>query len=113
MTLVEYQLYMEAYQLKRVAQQRDIFMQAFANQIVKSTKGKNNPKLVYTKFDQLFDEEKEISKVRSSFEPDYVMDKPEPTNVQEIFAKRVAEFHRLKKAGQIIPLSERKRREVN
>ncbi|PXZ21897.1 hypothetical protein DM474_00345 [Lactobacillus helveticus] len=109
MTLVEYQLHMEAYQLKRVAKQRDIFMQAFANQIVKSTKGKNNPKPVYTKFDQLFNEEKEINKVRSEFEPGFVAERNEKQIPQKIFAKRLAEFHRLKKAGQIIPLSERRK----
>lgn len=111
MTLVEYQLRMEAYQLKRVSKQRDIFMQAFANQMVKSTKGKNNPQPVYTKFDQLFNEEKEIAKVRSEFEPDFVTERNEEQSPQKIFAKRLAEFHRLKKAGQIIPLSEREKRE--
>lgn len=108
MTLVEYQLRMEAWQLQRVAQQRDIFMQAFANQVVKSVKGKKNPKPVYTRFDQLFDEEKEIDKVRARFEPDYITEKDEKPNVQEIFAKRLKEFHELKKAGKIIPLHERK-----
>ncbi|MBW7985194.1 hypothetical protein [Lactobacillus helveticus] len=109
MTLVEYQMRMEAYQLQRVAKQRDIFMQAFANQIVKSTKGRNNPKPVYTKFDQLFNEEKEINKVRSEFEPNFVAERNEEPSQKQIFAKRLAEFHRLKKAGQIIPLSERRK----
>ena len=111
MTLVEYQLRMEAYQLKRVSKQRDIFMQAFANQMVKATKGKNNPQPVYTKFDQLFNEKKEIAKVRSEFEPDFVAERNEEQDPQKIFAKRLAEFHRLKKAGQIIPLSERRKKE--
>lgn len=113
MTLVEYQLRMEAYQLQRVAKQRDIFMQAFANQIVKSTKGKTNPKPVYTKFEQLFNEEKEINKVRSAFEPDFVVERNEVPTQQKIFAKRLAEFHRLKKAGRIIPLSERRKEGEN
>lgn len=111
MTLVEYQLRMEASQLQRIAKQRDIFMQAFANQIVKSTKGKKNPKLVYTKFDQLFNEEKEVDKVRSSFESDYISKNSQEIKTQMIFAKRIAEFHKLKEAGQIIPLHERKREE--
>lgn len=111
MTLVEYQLRMEAFQLKEVAKRRNIFLQAFANQIVKATKGKRNPKPVYQKFEQLFDEQKEIDKVRSGFEPDYIIEKDNEPNVQEIFAKRIAEFHKLKKAGRIIPL--RERREVN
>lgn len=111
MTLVEYQLRMEAYQLQRIAKQRDIFMQAFANQMVKSTKGKKTPKLVYTKFDQLFNEEKEVDKVRSSFEPDYISKEDEQLDVQKIFAKRIAEFHKLKESGQIIPLHKRKREE--
>lgn len=104
---------MEAYQLQRVAKQRDIFMQAFANQIVKATKGKTNPKPVYTKFEQLFNEEKEINKVRAEFEPDFAVEKNEAQSPQMIFAKRLAEFHKLKKAGQIIPLSERRKEGEN
>lgn len=107
MTLVEYQLRMEAYNLKRVAKQRDIFMQAFANQLIKATKGKKNPKPVYRNFEQFFDEEKAIDEVRSNFEPDYVSSKDE-LNINDIFAKRVAEFQKLKQNGKIIPLSQRR-----
>lgn len=97
MTLVEYHLRMEAYQLQRVAEQRNIMMQAFANQLVKSTKGsKNNPKPKYTKFEQLFNEEKEIDKVRSSFELDYVSVAKDELNPEKIFAKRLAEYKKMK-----------------
>ena len=108
MTLAEYQLRMEAYNLQRVAKQRDIFMQAFANQLIKATKGKKNPKPVYRKFEQFFDEEDAIDKVRASFEPDYISPRENELSATDIFAKRVAEFQRLKKKGQIIPLSKRK-----
>lgn len=96
MTLVEYHLRMEAYQLKRVAEQRDIMMQAFANQLVKSTKGKKNPDPKYTKFEQLFNEGEEIDKVRSNFEPDYVSEVKDELSPERVFAKRLAEFKKIK-----------------
>lgn len=71
-------------------------MQAFANQLVKSTKGKNNPNPKYTKFEQLFNEEEEIDKVRSSFEPDYISEIKDELSPERIFAKRLAKFKKMK-----------------
>jgi hypothetical protein len=112
MGLAEYQLRMEAYQLQQVAEMKKLHMQAFLNQVVKSTKGKRNPKPAYKTFNQFFNEEEVIDQVRSAFEPDY---KPQSQITREkeqqrIFAKRLAEFHRLKKEGKIIPFKARKER---
>lgn len=72
-------------------------MQAFANQLVKSTKGsRKNPKPKYERFDQFFNEEKEIDKVRSSFEPDYVSEAKDELSAEQVFAKRLAEFKKMK-----------------
>ena len=70
MTLVEYELRMEAYQLKQVDRQNEIAQQAWMNQQVQAN---------------------ELKHTRA-----------------QVFAKRMAEFKRLKREGKIIPLSERK-----
>ena len=129
MTLVEYSLRMEAYRLQEVKRQEGIALQAFLNQAVKATKGKNHPKPVYRKFEQFFNTQQKIDDVRSEFEPDYQMNnqvdvqqngKPvkqvnrqtqKRREVSSIFAKRVEEFRKLKAQGKIIPLNQRRKEE--
>lgn len=98
---------MEAYQLQQVKRQEEIALQAFMNQSVKATKGRKNPKPMYRKFSDFFDTQAEIDRVRAEYEPDYIKKSEVKINATEIFAKRVEEFHRLKKAGKIIPLKDR------
>ena len=112
MTLVEYELRMEAYQLKQVDRQNEIAQQAWMNQQVQATTGIKNPKPKFKRFDDFFDKKAIVDEVRSSYEPDYeisLMSKAELKRSRaQIFAKRMAEFQRLKREGKIIPLSERK-----
>lgn len=110
MTLAEYSIRMEAYQLKQVKRHEEIALQAFMNQAVKATKGKSHPKPVYRKFEQFFNTQEQIDKVRSSFEPNYARKVDNKKNTAAIFAKRVEEFKKLKKSGKIIPLNQRERR---
>ena len=49
-----------------------------------------------------------IDEVRSAYEPDYIRQSEVKLTTADVFAKRVAEFKKLKKAGKIIPLKERK-----
>lgn len=112
MTLAEYSLRMEAFQLAEVNRQKYVYLQAFMNQVAKSTKGGKNPKPLYRKFDDFFDIQAQIDDVRSSYESNYVRVAENKREISEIFAKRVAEFQRLKREGKIIPLKER-RKEVN
>lgn len=55
MTLVEYSLRMEAYQLQQLQVRQNIAIQAWFNQTVQATVGKKNPRPKFKKFDQFFD----------------------------------------------------------
>lgn len=64
MTVFEYSLRMKAYSLKRVDKDRDIHLQAFMNQVAKSTKSKGKKQVpVYKDFKDLYDHEKIERKV--------------------------------------------------
>lgn len=110
MTLVEYELRMEAYQLKQVDRQNEIAQQAWMNQQVQATTGSRKPK--FKTFDDFFDKKAAIDSVRSNYEPNYEVSQMSTTELKhtraQVFAKRMAEFQRLKREGKIIPLSERK-----
>lgn len=110
MGLKEYQLRLEAYRIKQVEEERKLALQAWNNDAVKSLKGSSkHPKRVYTKFQEFFDQKKAIEKVRSEFEPDYqAVSEEKPRDVGSILSNRIEEFKRLKKAGKIIPLKERR-----
>ncbi|WBM89907.1 hypothetical protein [Lacticaseibacillus phage R9.1] len=112
MTLVEYELRMEAYQLKQVDRQNEIAQQAWMNQQVQATTGSKNPKPKFKTFDDFFDKKAAIDSVRSNYEPNYEVSQMSKTELKQkraqVFAKRMAEFQRLKREGKIIPLSERK-----
>lgn len=70
MTLNEYMLLMESYQLKRVEEQRKMAEQAFYNRAVKATNSKGD-RYKINKLSDLFDYDKAIDDVRSQFESDY------------------------------------------
>ncbi|EEX27725.1 hypothetical protein QP423_06490 [Lactobacillus jensenii] len=109
MPLVEYQLRMEAYQLQEVKRLEAIHLQAFLNQSVQATTGSaKHPKPKFNRFEKFFDVQKAIDDVRSSFEVDYQRTTTPAQEAQQIFAKRMREFKKLKAEGRIIPMSERK-----
>lgn len=77
MTRAEYKLRMEAYALQQEDKQRLIHEQAWANEVVKSTKGEgDNVRSAYSRFSDFYDSEKERNRIRSIFEPDF---KPDET----------------------------------
>lgn len=67
LTIPEYELLMEAYQLKCVDEERQTHWQAFLNFAVQAKRkvGKRKEKLVYSRFDKFFDYEKEINRVKN------------------------------------------------
>lgn len=110
MTLREYQLRLEAYQIRRVNEQESLATLAWQIQSVQATKGSSkHPKPVFEKFRDFFDTQKYIDQVRSDFEADY---KPHSHTTRvidraKIFNQRLEEFKKLKAAGKIIPWKER------
>lgn len=97
MTLREYQLRLEAYQIRRVNEQENLAILAWWIQSVQATKGSpKHPKPVFGEF-------------RDFFEADY---KPHSHTTRvidraKIFNRRLEEFKKLKAAGKIIPWKER------
>ena len=65
LTIPEYNLLMEALQLKQVDMNYRNHLQAYLNFAVKAEKkvGKNKSRPVYSKFSKFFDYEKEVEKV--------------------------------------------------
>lgn len=109
MTTREYQLRTEAYQIKRAEHYGDIALGAYWNQVFKSQKGSpKHPQPRYTKPEQVWDEQAQIDRIRSIYEPDYVSANDSKVNVAKLMAKRSEEFHRLKASGKIIPWKERR-----
>lgn len=94
MTLREYQLRMEAYQLKKVDRQEELAIQAFFNQQIKATTGSaKHPKPKYPHLKDLFDREEEVAKIVEKYEG-----VKRPIKPGDIFAKRVAEWQKKKAA---------------
>ena len=90
---------MEAYALKDAYLSKLAAQAAFFNQVMKSTKGSgSNTRLVYDRFDKLYDYEKAVTKIRSQFEPDF---KTTEEKTEFSFAEKLREFDALKKAGKI------------
>ncbi len=101
MTLAEYQLRMEAYSLQQIKIQERLHLQAFLNQTVQATKGsKKHPKPYYEKFEQFFNVQKMIDEVRSAYEPDYIKQSEVKLTTADVFAKRVAEFKKIKESWE-------------
>lgn len=97
MTIAEYELRMEAFQLQQIEKQNQLAEQAWFNQLVKSTTGGKHPKPKFKRLTDLFDYQKEIDRVRSQYEPNY---NPESMLTQkdiqtETFIKRHEEFEKL------------------
>lgn len=99
MGIAEYQLRMEAYQLKRVGQERDIALQAFLNQSVQATKGsEKHPVPKYKKFSQFFDYDKFVDEIRGNYESDYqpVSKASAEKQRMDLITKRWREFQKMK-----------------
>jgi hypothetical protein len=110
MTLREYQLRLEAYQVRQVKKQENLATLAWFIQSVQATKGDKHPKPVYREFKDFFDTQKQIDQVRAEFEPDYKAHSQASRTIDRgrILARRVEEFKKLKAAGKIIPWEERR-----
>lgn len=113
MTFDEYQLRMEAYQVKEAAMQEHLALQAWFSQSVQATTGsKKNPRPKFSKFNEFYDRPALVDKIRSEVEPGYirrnlsVQEKQERQS--EVFGKRLEEFRRLKQQGKIMPILQRK-----
>lgn len=114
MTLNEYLIRMEAFQLQTIKRNEEIAYQAWLNQQVQATTGSpKNPKPKFKEFRKFFDSERMIDEVRSSFEIDYIttLDKAKLRTNENVFAQRLKEFKELKKQGKIIPWNERTKEE--
>lgn len=94
--LVEYQVRLEAYQLKRVQEQEDIAFQAWLNQAVQATTGGKKPKPKFNKFKDFFDSGYMIDNIRGQYEPDYQSESGRQLTAAEVMAKRIEEFRKVK-----------------
>lgn len=102
MTFDEYNLRIEAYQLKQIKEQEKLALLAWFNQRVKATTGNaKHPKPKYKKFTDFFDAMEMIDVLRDEFEEDY---KPRTEKVKEkkrrdLINARLAEFERLRRGS--------------
>lgn len=115
MTLADYYLRLEAYNLKRVLRENAQAQQAWQNQVVQATRGSGKsirPK--YRRFDEFFDLPSAVDDVRQQFEPWYRPKNHHKSRLDEAQAmiRRAEEFEKLKAAGKIIPYSQRRGKEV-
>lgn len=71
MTIAEYDMHMEAVELKEMDKRMFIHEQAWANQAVKSTTGGKNPRPIYKNFGKFFGDayEKSIKKIQKAHNP--------------------------------------------
>lgn len=112
--LPEYFLRLEAYQLQQVKRTEDIAWQAWLNQQVQATKGKKNPKPVYTSFTKFYDRMLAEDNVRKAYEPDYHVSKATSERSQkerayDTFNKNIEMYRKLKASGKLDELRKRKR----
>lgn len=103
MTLREYYLRLEAYQLHEIDVQEKIALQAFYNQSVQETTGKKHPRPKYRKFKQFFDREEQELAVRNVFADDTmgISEKAKRHTQTELFMRRAQEFKKLREQGKI------------
>lgn len=95
MTIAEYELRMEAYNLQQVEKQYDAATQAWMNRNAQAFDEDGNA--VFTDFNDFFDRDEAIDKVKSNFESDY-QPKTKVTkkqNRQDILLKRIREYQKL------------------
>ncbi|EPC16317.1 hypothetical protein LJ555_11535 [Lacticaseibacillus paracasei] len=111
MTLVEYELRTEAHQLQKIDQQETMALQLLMKRKADELNHKGD-KYVNNTVESIYDKKAAVDKVRTIYEPNYEVSHMSTTELKhtraQVFAKRMAEFQRLKREGKIIPLSERK-----
>lgn len=101
MTLSEYELRLEVYQIQQVDEEEKIAKIAFYNQLAQSTTGGKNPRAKYDRFDKLFNRQEAEYKVRKFFGDEYVVNRVGGKHSPNLFAERMKRFEQLKKAGKI------------
>lgn len=96
MTIAEYWLRLEAYQLKQAKNQEQLALQAWLNQAVKATRGNSkNPKPKYKTFKEFYDLEQINSDIRATFEGGTTQ-KQKKLGRNELIAKRYNEWQKIK-----------------
>lgn len=104
MTLAEYYLRLEAYQLARLDRTEDLATQAWFNQSVQATTKGKHPKPIYHSFQDFFDRGEHEKRIREQFSDTYnPPHKLSKRDKNDIFLQRYREFRKLKKAGRIDP----------
>ena len=96
MTIAEYELRMEAYNLQQVEKQYDAATLAWMNRNAQAFDEDGNA--VYTEFNDFFNRDAAIDKVRSNFESNYQPIKHKSKNKQNrqnILLTRIREYQRL------------------
>lgn len=110
MTLNEYLLRMEAYQLERVDIERDIALQAWMTQVAKSTEGEgDNIRPKYQHFSDLYDYNANRNAILSAYgdaDPEKIKEEKAKSDPMLIAAKRMKEWQKMKE-------NERKTKTVN
>lgn len=103
MTLREYYLRLEAYQLSKLDRREEIALQAWYNQQVQATTKGKHPKPVYKKFQKFFDRAEQEKEIKRSFGDDYVDKSKRQAKIDDaqLFKQRVDEFKKLKSKGLI------------
>ena len=105
---------LEAYQLRRIQFEEDIALQAWLNQQVQATKGKKNPRPVYTSFPKFYDRPYFEDQLRSAYEPCYQVSKQTREHEQKAkaydsFNANIALYQRLKASGKLDELKKRRK----
>lgn len=96
MTIAEYWLRLEAYQLKQAKTQEQLALQAWLNQAVKATRGNSkHPKPKYKTFKEFYDLEQVNSDIRAIFEGGKTQ-KQKKLGRNELIAKRFNEWQKIK-----------------
>ena len=95
MTIAEYELRMEAYNLQQVEKQYDSATQAWMNRNAQAFDKDGNA--IFTDFNDFFDIDEAIDQVKSNFESDYqpTAVKSKKQNKQDILLKRIREYQKL------------------
>lgn len=103
MTLREYSLRWEAYQLRKLSEEEAIASLAWANQTVQATTGGKHPKPKFKHFEAFFDREAAEAKIRQQYGDTYALPKSKKEDAAKLFLQRYEEYQRLRKAGRIDP----------
>lgn len=99
MTLVEFNIRMEAYQLSQVDELRNMAQQAFFNQAVKATKS-GGKKPMYRKVDDLFNAEEAAHNIRSAYGYEPPTEKELEIQGRAHAAERLKEYYKNKEKAK-------------